>query len=466
MPRRRPLGALVTRPWWVCGVVLLLAAPAGAVISASLLQLFGLSQINHSGTFPAGSVAVAPSTTICNLGDEIIPWQAAMSPNHPIVGYSIYRLKDARLEQIGRSWAKHTFFVVGTSQCGSCISAGSAALGLACSDTYAASNNALQTQLGPREEVDPWTAGWQPCGSYFDGTPVDCLRNGPSGLGPLDHRCVGTDADLNDPAAQYFYEAMYLINNDADRTDNIGSRKFVPTWLGSQWFFDTPSMDNPLVIGPVIARWLSGGANELLSTVDDPGRVYVGSKATDLGGGVWHFEYAVYNLNYTRRLRRFTVSLPPGAAPANIGFFDGDGNAANDWAATIDATCRTIAWQTDTYAGNPAANALVWGTLFNFRFDATATPGVASAQLEPFAPGGGAAELSTSAVMPSLPGCLVGDVNLDGQLNGLDVQEFVGVLLDPPCATAEAWCAANVHSADAVIDGQDAAELAALLVAP
>jgi len=38
----------------------------------------------------------------------------------------------------------------------------------------------------------------------------------------------------------------------------------------------------------------------------------MGYKVTDLGGGLWHYEYALYNQNLDRAIQSFSV--PVGAA--------------------------------------------------------------------------------------------------------------------------------------------------------
>jgi len=425
-------------------------------------DLSGLSIIVNSG----GLNAVSCETTACNVGTTTVPWIAAMNPNHPFIAYSVFRLRDGRFEQIGRAWAKHTYVVSAGTLCGPCTPAGAQALGIGCSDTYYDNHNANQFFLGPREEIDPYTAAWEPCGSWFDGTPVDCQRsNNGSGLGPFDHRCVLANSDLGLAGATYFYEGMYIVAGDVNPLNNIASRRFTMFPTGESWIFQTPLDDNPVLPGPVLTtRYLAGGPNELLSTVADPGLLYVASKATDLGAGVWHYEYAVYNYTYSRRIRQFAVPIPGSANVTNIGFHDSDMDAGNDWAGTFDPSCGSVRWQTDTYAVNPAANALIWGALFNFRFDANVPPATGLARMGAFLAGGGSDAPTANAVVPDI-GCNKGDVNGDQRIDGLDVQAFVDVLLDPPCVESRAYCAADVDG-NSVVSSSDAAGLAGLILTP
>ncbi|MCY2958562.1 MAG: hypothetical protein NTY35_00190, partial [Planctomycetota bacterium] len=106
------------------------------------------------------------------------------------------------------------------------------------------------------------------------------------------------------------------------------------------------------------------------------------SKATSLGGGIYHYEYAVYNQNSDRNGGSFSVPIPAGASISNIGFRDGTyrngdgpGNvniSGTDWVGTVMA--GAIVWETETEAANPSANAIRWASTHNFRFDANVAP--------------------------------------------------------------------------------------------
>ena len=96
------------------------------------------------------------------------------------------------------------------------------------------------------------------------------------------------------------------------------------------------------------------------------------AKTTELGDGLWHYEYALQNLNSDRSAGSFSIPLSPGAIIQNIGFHDVDYHSEedydlSDWAVTV--TDSSITWTTESYADNPNANALRFGTLYNFWFD-------------------------------------------------------------------------------------------------
>src|SRR6185295_4293157 len=96
------------------------------------------------------------------------------------------------------------------------------------------------------------------------------------------------------------------------------------------------------------------------------GLIVVASRATSVGAGTWHYEYAVYNMNADRNGGSFTVPLPPGIHVSSIGFHDvayhdGDGNGSvnfsgADWIAT--QTDSELTWACESEAVNTNANAL------------------------------------------------------------------------------------------------------------
>ncbi len=107
-------------------------------------------------------------------------------------------------------------------------------------------------------------------------------------------------------------------------------------------------------------------------------RFIVGAKVTNNGNGTWNYEYAVYNHNADRAGGSFSVPLPTGAVVVtNIGFHDVDSHSGEpyslvDWTSTVSS--NSITWNTETYGTNVNANALRWGTLYNFSFTAERAP--------------------------------------------------------------------------------------------
>jgi hypothetical protein len=113
---------------------------------------------------------------------------------------------------------------------------------------------------------------------------------------------------------------------------------------------------------------------------------------TDLGGGQWHYEFAIHNMNSDRSARSFTIDFGTSTIFTSVGFHDVDHHSGEpydttDWASTMDMDAGTISWSTDDFTLNANANALRWGTMFSFWFDADQPPSPASYTLGLFKTG-------------------------------------------------------------------------------
>ena len=114
---------------------------------------------------------------------------------------------------------------------------------------------------------------------------------------------------------------------------------------------------------------------------------------TNPSAGVWHYEYAIYNENLDRAIQSFSVPLGCGITVSNLGFHaplnhpgianDGTlGDAGFSNAAwTSNQTANALSWNTETFAQNQNANAIRFGTLYNFRFDSNRPPQAANATI-------------------------------------------------------------------------------------
>jgi hypothetical protein len=143
--------------------------------------------------------------------------------------------------------------------------------------------------------------------------------------------------------------------------------------------------------------WTSTGAtvHQIEPAPGNDGIGFIAYKVTGPIAGVWHYEYAIYNENLDRAIQSFEVVFP-GFRPfslTNIGFHappqhpgwahDGTvgdaGYSSAPWTFTESFTSAT--WNCETFAQNQNANAIRWGTLYNFRFDSTAPPAISSANV-------------------------------------------------------------------------------------
>src|SRR5262249_51099730 len=97
-----------------------------------------------------------------------------------------------------------------------------------------------------------------------------------------------------------------------------------------------------------------------------------------------------YNMTGYRPVGSLAVPIPYGANITNIGFPDvdchsGEPFVGTDWTPTVAQ--NSITWACETMAQNPNANALRWGTLYNFRFDSSAPPSASKATVSFFKTG-------------------------------------------------------------------------------
>lgn len=395
--------------------VFALAAPA-ALPQANVIpgtdvklgRLEGLTALGRTGTYPDGMNGLAMSTTACNVGTVNVPWLAPMQSDHPCIGFLIVRERNNRMVQISDwSFVKHGFFALSGSQCTPCQSPspGGTWLGKGCSDTYSTMNNGDSYWLGPPSEVDPWLHIWNPVCSYFDkgfppvSAPNDCdgLRSLSqtmvNNMGPVANRIRVSDADLNSPG-MFYYQAMYVIRGEAEalREDNIGSKRFTPTWSNNSWAITTN--DSAITYGSVLTRW-SGATVTSATNGNSDGRVYIGVKVTGPVNGLYHYEYAIHNRDNGRGFSSFRLPVPVCGTFSNVGFRDIDGDPGNDW--TFAQGPAEISFET-------ATNPLRWNSIYNFWFDSPAAPVVGQpVVLDQFKPGAGA---SSVTVLTTVPGGL------------------------------------------------------------
>jgi hypothetical protein len=358
--------------------------------------------------------ALALGTTSCNIGNTVLNWIAS-NPNHPVIGQNLYRLKDRggwwAFEQVGMSWLKHGFAALqGNVCCTNCMPADSAHLGRGCSDPYGGSLNGSQASLGPRWQVNAHTGG-------FPYPPAN-----PAWSGSTARRLQVEIADLEatgSTTTRYFGEGHYVTPDDAaagNQNNNASWREMAVTGSGSAWSFSYIGSTQRQM--QAIRAWqaVQPSVSIIDLTYDGDGLVLLASDVTDLGSGTWHYEYAVYNMNAHECVRSIEIEVPPGVNVTNVGFHDvvyrdgdGQGNVSQDgtdWPGQRLAS--SVEWHTDTILQNANANAIRWGTTYNFRFDADTPPTGGTVTLGSFRSGllkGVAAEVPSAAAQAGVSYC-------------------------------------------------------------
>jgi hypothetical protein len=388
--------------------------------------LADLYQTRHWGA-SGGIEAYSVGTISCNEGTEPLQWQS-WSSKRPVIAQNIFRIKDGRFEQLGHSWCKWAFASLNQDFCGDCIDPGSGSLlGVNCSDPYSASLNGSQSTLGPKSIINPWTGEF----------PADHPSPGSGTIaGRIQVVSEEIDPDLN-PDALYLISGQYISPDDASAGNQMDNASWRQVWVESDFdlSFNNPEGGSSETVRkePAISAWPVFDDAVQLTTFDvpDDGRFYLAWKAVPLEDGVWHYEIAIHNLNSERALRSVTI---PAATEGveNVGFRDvhyhsGEPFDGTDWEVTISGAGLT--WATVSFDVDPDANALRWGTTYNFWFDAAVNPvAMSNTVVGLFKPG---LPEQLTVGLPDLGFGLVGDLNCDGVVNGFDIDPFVIALSDP-----------------------------------
>src|SRR5664279_3025063 len=364
-------------------------------------DLPSMTQAGSVGT----QVGLGVGTTSCNNGDVELDWFALTQVDHPVIPQNLFRMSggatnDDRFEQIGQSWLKHAFTALQQNACGfGCTAAANGThLGVGCSDPYSASLNATQGTgsadgLGSRAWVNPFT------GAY----PSTAANHTGHTHAGTTHRLLVEGSDLNttlNPGATYYAEAQYVTPHEyawcqahagqCNMYNNASYRRFNVTGTTS---FSFSTVGATVRMTPAINAWTGATINTIEPVPGVDGRAFIAYKVTNPSAGVWHYEYAINNQNLDRGIQSFSVPLGSGVTVSNLGFHaplnhpgianDGTQGSAglSNAAWTSNQTASDLSWSSETLAQNANANALRWGTLYNFRFDSNRPPQAANATI-------------------------------------------------------------------------------------
>jgi hypothetical protein len=382
-------------------------AAATTVVAQPDVTLSDVQSVQNYGL--VGDIrAYAIGSHTCNIGNQNLLWTNNGTPG---LAMNAYRLHDGRMMQLGMSWVKMACCAAAQSgPCGTCNGSGGAVLGAGCLDVYSAGWNGGQGRLGPRSGINPQSGAFTPL---------------PGGTGnAIFRRLQVRQSDLvpaNFPGARYYVEGVYVATDDAGtvRANNNATYKRVAVDASYNM---TPQ--GAAAIGkPAIYAWHEHG---LGVGIPDPsvevnkvdvvgeGRFIYASTARELGGGMWRYEYAVFNLSSDKAAGGLRIPLPAGVEATNIGFhapFYHSGEPYNNDAWVMCQSSGQMCWRTaQSFAQNPNANAIRWGTMYNFWFDAPTPPTDGLAVVELFKPHAPDSVL-INVKLPSAPACYA---NCDG----------------------------------------------------
>jgi hypothetical protein len=362
-----------------------------------------LEAVEQAGS-DATSVGLGVGTVSCNNGDQPINWHPLPNTDHPIIPQNLYRMSGGadnteRFEQIGQSWMKHAFFALEEFICGTCNTSPPCVTGdqlcPGCADTYTAGLNYNQQGIGSRAWANPFTG-------VFPSNPDPNNHSGHNHTG-TSHRVTVAMSDLipaQNPGATYFAEAQYISVTEynwcqahpgqCNMYNNASYRPFTVSGGPTTFTFGTAG---PTVrMQPAIEAWAGTGAT-VTRVEPDPGNDgiwFMAYKVTQPSADVWHYEYALYNMNLDRAIQSFSVPVG-GVNVSNIGFhappqepgwpndgtFNNAGYSSTPW--VVAQSGGSLTWNTEAFATNQNANAIRFGTMYNFRFDAEQPPETANA---------------------------------------------------------------------------------------
>lgn len=405
-----------------------LAACCGVAAAAPDVICGSLDGVNFYGTVGDTS-AYAVGTTACNEGDVNLNWVDG-TPNHPVIQVSIYRMFNGRMEQLGVSFVKHSFASLQGNACGfGCQGGGDFShLGVGCSDPYGAGLNGSQADLGPRSEINAWDGQF-----VYPYTSINQSGN------TIYKRIQVPRADMQTVGAVYIAEGQYVIKDEfghfqADGVtptsyNNVSYKRMsIQASGGATTTGGTNRHESALI------AWQEHGLgvntpdpDVTVATIAVPneGKLEVASKVVDLGDGTWRYEYAVHNQNSHMSIASFSVPNPgttSGHYFHDIDYHDSVDAAIDgtDWAPVEGGS--SISWSTTPFADNVNANAIRWGTTYNFSFISDNAPEDGEVTVGMWRDAG--VSLTATLTVPSAGFCAA-DLNGDGALNFFDVSAFL-----------------------------------------
>ncbi|MBI5761901.1 MAG: hypothetical protein HZA51_00080 [Planctomycetes bacterium] len=445
------------------------------------LEASGSAVQNYTAVGAIDAISIATSS--CNIGNVNVQWVASNN-NHPVIGGSLYRYNvvngSGRFEQIGLGWLKHGFTALTQNLCCTCNGQGGSVLGQGCSDPYTASRNGQQLTtsggLGPRFQVNAHTGVF---------TYPYLFRNLaiPGGETNISRRVQIKLTDLNpavNAGAIYTIEGQYVTKDDATAGNQNNNASYAPATVTGNATDCSVTASNGTTVRQksAVQRWkaLDPSVTETLLDVpeDAPpatGRLILMAKATSLGGGIYHYEYALYNMNSERAVQSFSVPVSPYANVTNIEFHDvfyhdpdGCGSTTSvpitfdgtDWPGIVSG--GNVRWDMVALTGSGAnapcnSNALRWGSTYNFRFDSDLPPGSGKAAIGQWTV---VNSVDASTVIPdNNVTCLRGDMNNDGLIDAADISRFSEIIVNG-AATPREKCAGDLEAiADFGVDLDD-----------
>ncbi len=398
-------------------------AAAATAFGAPVSSDVTLQTINGTTNYGVvGTVrAYAYDSHTCNIGPVNLTWANGGTPAYAM---NLFRIYDGRLQQIGLGFCKMACCAAAGAGCGTCNGVGGGQLGSGCKDVYSSGYNGGQSRLASRSSINGYTGA---VGAYSGATGSAVFKRM-----QVEQSALVTSAG-GFPGARYFAEGVYTATDEVDGSAaQLNNATYRPVTI-NQTTFNMDVQGTAETGVAAIYAWRNHGlglgvvdptVNIQIVDVPDEGRFYVGQKVTPLAGGRYRYDYAIYNLNSHRSGGSFVVPVPNGVTVTGQGFSDvnyhsGEVYDNTDW--IMNTGTGNVTWSSpQTFAQNANSNALRWGTMYNYWFEADSAPISRTAGMGLFRPGF-PANLYFNIQAPS---CRA-DFNLDSNADFFDYLDFV-----------------------------------------
>jgi hypothetical protein len=373
--------------------------PNGPRYQADVL-LIGMSSLDYKrctgcdgpGGASDGSFVMAPNASLQNSDTATtadLPWYTKFQGNfqphnndqHPYLVWNIYRVEKStgNIVHIGRSGVKHAFLTINTG-CSQYNCGDNHILWRLCGDVYSSGNNDSTNDLGPRSEIIPSKGLWGRCGSIYD--PGCTGTQSGSGGTNTSNRLILKETQVSDTTNfDYYYEGWYVIRDDVNIFNNMGFKKFTPSYVSNQW---RSLQESAFTQGAFIDTWAAAAPAPLQSRVTElltsDGRAKLAVRVTQ-SGGEYVYQYALHNFDYTKAQ---TEQSGPSAANLRIlsqsalrgidfGMLRGVTSMSVEDGNADKANWTQVAGSNEFRAPN-ATDELSWGNLMSFTIRSVSPP--------------------------------------------------------------------------------------------
>ncbi len=377
----------------IYSIIAMLAAPEALAQGPDLVVSHVGS--NNSWTFhgeSGGQAAYSFRNTTCNQGNMPVNW-------NPVLVENLYQVIDGGIRQISAGFAIPKTCALNMSGCGTCQVTLCDTLGIGCANTSAVNDGAFG-----------W-GRWQINGNLgtWNGTPSGpCCEPA-----TLAGRVFAPIAILENPTGRIIAESLFINEHDQSFGNGANNASWTEMLVPDHRF---PSGSGTTAVGqPAIFAWQDQFPDvqiEAVQVTDEGGPgvhgyMWVGSRAVEQVNGIWNYYYSVQNLTSERGVGSVSIHGlcdPILAAQANFTgapHHSGSPYDSTPWSVAVSGPTHT--WSTETFANNPNANAIRWGTLHTFVFTSPQPPAQGTVELGLFKPGVGSS-VTAPALVPSPQG--------------------------------------------------------------